>query len=162
MWATFATKAQKQLYMKFVCNFFLDIPIPASQSNPCRLFTNWLGLLESVNLRKTCSKLHVRLLLWSKLPTYFDDVKTMENNGQVSVNVDATLVAIFRNVQPFPSACIHIAILQEPTFIFPYLQFRLIKLILSVRLYESSCLHMSACFSVCQVNILKKHSMCKD
>ena len=54
-----------------------------------------LYLLESVNLRKTCSKLHVRLLLWSKLPIYFDDVRTMENNRQVRVNIDATLVTIF-------------------------------------------------------------------
>ena len=53
-------------------------------------------MLESVNLRKTCSKLHVRLLLWPKLPTYFDDVTIIENNRQVLVNIDATLVAIFR------------------------------------------------------------------
>ena len=51
-------------------------------------------MLESVNMRKTCSKLHVRLLLWPKLPTYFNDVTTIENNRQV--NVAATLVAIFR------------------------------------------------------------------
>ena len=30
MWATFATKVQKQLYMKFVCKFFFDFPIPTS------------------------------------------------------------------------------------------------------------------------------------
>ena len=97
MWATIRTKAQKQLYMKFVCKFFLDSPIPACQANRYRLFTNWLSLLESVNLRKICSKRHVKLLLWPKLPTYFDDVATIENNRQVLVNIDATLVAIFRN-----------------------------------------------------------------
>ena len=37
----------------------------------------------------------VRLLLWPKLPTYFDDVTKMEHNRQVRVNIDATLVAIF-------------------------------------------------------------------
>ena len=52
--------------------------------------------MESINLRKTCSKLHVSLLLLPKLPTYFDDVTTIENNWQVCVNVDATLLAIFR------------------------------------------------------------------
>ena len=57
---------------------------------------NKLGLLESVNLWKTCSKLHIRLLLWPKLPTYFDGVTTIENNRQVRVNVGVTLVAIFR------------------------------------------------------------------
>ena len=36
MWATFAIKAQIQLYMKFVCKFFLDFPIPTSQANPNR------------------------------------------------------------------------------------------------------------------------------
>ena len=30
----FSSKSQKQLYMKFVCKFFLDFPIPASQANP--------------------------------------------------------------------------------------------------------------------------------
>ena len=34
MWATFATKAQKQPYMKFVRKFFLDFPIQASQGYP--------------------------------------------------------------------------------------------------------------------------------
>ena len=56
----------------------------------------WLA--GSVNLRKTCSKLHVRFLLWPKFPTYFDDVTTIENNRQVSLNIDATfiyIVAIF-------------------------------------------------------------------
>ena len=32
----FATKAQKNLYIKFVCKFFLDFPIQASQANPYR------------------------------------------------------------------------------------------------------------------------------
>ena len=32
MWATFATKAQEQLYMKFLCKISLDFPIPASQA----------------------------------------------------------------------------------------------------------------------------------
>ena len=32
---SFAIKAQNiQLYMKFVCKFFLDFPIPAGQANP--------------------------------------------------------------------------------------------------------------------------------
>ena len=96
MWATFPTKAQKQLYMKFVCTFSLDFPIPASQANPYQYFTNLFGLLDSVNPRKTCSKRHGRLFLWSKLPTYFDDVTTIENNRKVRVNIDVTLVAIFR------------------------------------------------------------------
>ena len=30
------------------------------------------------------------------MPTYFDDFATIEKNQQVSVNIDATLVAIFR------------------------------------------------------------------
>ena len=34
--------------------------------------------------------------MWPKLPTYFDDVTTIKNNRQVGVNIDATLVAIFR------------------------------------------------------------------
>ena len=82
--------------MKFVCKFFLDFPIQASQGYPYHEFMNWLVVLESVNLRKNCSKLHERLLLRPKLPTYFDDVTTIENNRQVRVNVDVTLVAIFR------------------------------------------------------------------
>ena len=54
-------------------------------------------MLESVNLTKTCSKPHESLLLlWPKLPTYFDDVKAIENNRQVRVNIYATLLAIFR------------------------------------------------------------------
>ena len=57
---------------------------------------NWLGLLDSVYPNKTCSKLHVRLLLSPKLPTYFDDITTIQNNRQVRVNIDATLVAILR------------------------------------------------------------------
>ena len=89
MWTTFAIKAKKQFNMKFVCKFFFDFPIPAGQANLFCQFTNSLGLLESVNLRKTCSKLHVRLLLLSNLPTYFDDVATIENNRQVRVNIDA-------------------------------------------------------------------------
>ena len=96
MWATCATKAQKQPYMKFVCKFFLDFPIQASQGYPYHYFMNWLVVLESVNLRKNCSKFYERLLLRPKLPTYFDDVTTIENNRQVRVNVDVTLVAIFR------------------------------------------------------------------
>ena len=71
-------KGRKKLYMKFVCKVFLDFPVQTSQANLYRYFTNWLSLLESVNLRKTCSKLHVRLPLRSKLPTYFDDVTTID------------------------------------------------------------------------------------
>ena len=78
-----------------MCRFFLDFPFPACQAHPYRKFTNLLGLLESVNLRKTCSKLLVKLLLWPKLPTCFDDVTTIENNRQVHVKIDSTLVAIF-------------------------------------------------------------------
>ena len=48
---------------------------------------------------ENCSKPHVRLLLWPKLPTYFDDVTTIENNQQVRVNIDATLFAIVRIVK---------------------------------------------------------------
>ena len=96
MWATSPTKAQKQLNMKFVCKFFLDFPIPASQANLYRYFMNLFGLLDSVNPSKTCSKLHGRLFLRSKLPTYFDDVMTIENNRQLRVNIDVTLVAILR------------------------------------------------------------------
>ena len=33
MWATFVTKGQKKLYMKFMCKVFLDFPIPTSQTN---------------------------------------------------------------------------------------------------------------------------------
>ena len=51
-----------------------------------RLFANWLSLLASVNRRKTCPKLHVRLLLWSKLPTYFDDVMTIEMTSRQSAS----------------------------------------------------------------------------
>ena len=39
------------------------------------------------------------LLLWSKLPTYFDDITTMENSRQVHLKIDATLAAIFRIVR---------------------------------------------------------------
>ena len=101
MWATFATKAQKHLYIKFVCKFVLDFPIPASQANPYLKFMNWLRLQESINLRKTCSILHVRLLdlvLWQQLPTYFDNFTTIENNWQVHVKIDMTLLAIFHIV----------------------------------------------------------------
>ena len=31
MLATFASKAQKQIYMKFMCKFFLDFPIQQAQ-----------------------------------------------------------------------------------------------------------------------------------
>ena len=93
MWASFATKAQKQFYMKFVCKFVFDFRF--QKANPISIYNLRIGLLESVNHRKTCSKIHVSLLLWPKLPTYFDDVTTIENNRQVWVNVDARLVAIF-------------------------------------------------------------------
>ena len=95
----------RQLYMKFVCNFFLDFLIPASQANPCHSFTNCLGLLESVNLRKTCSKLHVRLPLRSKLPIYFDDVMTMENNRQVHVNIGHSVLEIVRLIGQSDLCC---------------------------------------------------------
>ena len=65
-------------------------------SKPSQSVSLIYWLLEPVNLRKTCSKLHVRLLPWPKLPTYSDDVTTIESNRQVRVNIDATLVAIFR------------------------------------------------------------------
>ena len=45
------------------------------------------------------------LLLRSKLPTYFNDVTTIENNRQVRVNIDATLVAIFRIKQEKAMLC---------------------------------------------------------
>ena len=53
----------------------------------------WLaGIRKSEeNLLKTSFK----LLLWPKLLTYFDDVTPIENNRQVGVNIDATLVAMF-------------------------------------------------------------------
>ena len=65
---------------------------------------NWLGLLESVNLRKNCSKPHERLLLWPKLPTYFYDAKTIENNRQVCVNIDA-IFHICQMVCPSATSC---------------------------------------------------------
>ena len=75
---------------------FSDYSKP-SQAKPIRIFNFPIGpALESVNLRKTYSKLHVRLLLWPKLPTYFGDVTTIENNWQVCVNIDAMSVVIFR------------------------------------------------------------------
>ena len=79
-------KDRKKLYMKFVCKAFLDFPIPTSQTYLFREFKNLLSLLESVNLGKTCSKLHVRLLLRSKLPTYFDDVATIEMTSRQSAS----------------------------------------------------------------------------
>ena len=50
--------------------------------------------MEYVNLRENLHKTSSKLLL--QLPTYFDDVTTIENNRQVRVNIDVTLVAIFR------------------------------------------------------------------
>ena len=44
-----------------------------------------------IHLLKTSCK----VALWSKLLTYFDDVTAMENNRQVRVNIDSTLIAIF-------------------------------------------------------------------
>ena len=79
-------RTEKTLH-EFVCKVFLDFPIATSQTNLYRQFTNWLSLLESVNIRKTCSKLHVRLILWSKLPTYFDDVTTIEMTSRHSKTI---------------------------------------------------------------------------
>ena len=64
--------------------------------NPCQSVSLIYGQAWLTGIGKSCSKLHIRLLLWPKLPTYFDDVTTIENNQQVRVNVDVTLVAIFR------------------------------------------------------------------
>ena len=44
MWTTFATKAQKRLYMEFVCKFFLDVPIPASHKN----YENWYSMFPTL------------------------------------------------------------------------------------------------------------------
>ena len=56
---------------------------------------------------KNLLKIHVRLLLRSKLLTYFDDVTTIESNRKVRVNVDAKLVAIFRIVPLYgQSVCV--------------------------------------------------------
>ena len=93
MWATFATKAQKQLNMKFVCKFFLDFPIPASQCVSSIYELAWLaGIRKSgENLLKTsCKAAPV-----PKVAHIFYDVMTIENNRQVRLNIDATLVAIF-------------------------------------------------------------------
>ena len=59
MWATFPTKSQKQLYMKFGCKFFLDFPIPASQAQSVLIYEFvWLaGFRKSEeNLLKTSWK----------------------------------------------------------------------------------------------------------
>ena len=59
MWATFATNSQEQLSIKFLCKFSLDFLIPESQANLSinpGILMDWLGLLESENLQKTCTK----------------------------------------------------------------------------------------------------------
>ena len=93
MWATFATKAQQQHCMEFEHKFFFTF---SDSSKPSQSVSLIYELAWLAGIGKSCSKLHIRLLLWPKLPTYFDDVMTMENNQQVRVNIDATLVAIFR------------------------------------------------------------------
>ena len=83
MWATFAIKAQKQLYKP-------------SQSVSLIYELAWLdGILKyEENLLKTsCKAAPVTKVAQC---TYFDDVTTIENNQQVRVNIDATLVVIFR------------------------------------------------------------------
>ena len=58
MWATFATKAQKQFDMKFECKFFLDFPIPASQAVSLIYELTWLARIgkSEENLLKTSFK----------------------------------------------------------------------------------------------------------
>ena len=83
-----------------LCKFSLDYHISASQANLLTnyiKFTDWPGLLKSKNLRKICTKSHIRFLLWPKGPTYYDDVATIENKRHVRVNIaiDTTLVTMF-------------------------------------------------------------------
>ena len=66
MWATFATKAQKQLYMKFVCKFFYRFSDSSKPSQSVLLIYElaWLAGIhksdENFNLLKTpCKVAHV-------------------------------------------------------------------------------------------------------
>ena len=76
---------------------FSDSSKPGQSISLIYEFARLAGFRKSEeNLLKTSCQVHGRLFLWSKLPTYFDDVTTIENNRQVRVNIDVTLVAIFR------------------------------------------------------------------
>ena len=96
---TYSIKTQKQLYMKFVCMFFLDFPIPISQAKP----------ISIVNLR-------IGVACWNrqiegKLAQNFSEVAPVTNvahifwwrqhNRKQSASaheccINATLAAIFR------------------------------------------------------------------
>ena len=69
----------------------------------------WLALFRKSeeNLLKTSFK------IVPVLPTYFDDVTTIENNRQVRVNIDARLVAKFRIVNACIYMCNHITMIRH-------------------------------------------------
>ena len=69
MWATFVTGAPLH---EVLSKFSSDLRITASQVNSTINDTGWPGLLESENLRKTCTQIPckvVSVLLSQKLPT---------------------------------------------------------------------------------------------
>ena len=92
----FCDKSIETTLHEICVQVFLRFSKSSKPSQSVSLIYECARLVDSINPRKTCSKLHERLFLRPKLPTYFDDVTTIENNRQVRVNVDATLVAIFR------------------------------------------------------------------
>ena len=67
------------------------------------------------------------------LPTYFDDVTAIENNRQVRMNIDATLVAIFRYYQQLASLSLQIQLLMEPGKYKNSIQIRISDLIITMR-----------------------------
>ena len=75
---------------------FSDSSKSSQSENVSWLYCTYrLDLLESENLRKLAQKLHVKLLLSQKLPTYYDEVTTIKNNQQVRVNVRTEVFATF-------------------------------------------------------------------
>ena len=69
MWGALVTGATLH---ESLSKFSSDLPIPASQANSVIKDTDWLSLLESENLRKTCTQISckvVSVLLSQKLPT---------------------------------------------------------------------------------------------
>ena len=53
MWATFATKAQKQLYMKFVCKFFWDLFSDSSKPSQSVSLINQLLVAQLAGIGKS-------------------------------------------------------------------------------------------------------------
>ena len=92
----FCDKSTEATLHEICVQVFLRFSNSSKPSQSVSLIYECAWLAGFHKSEETCSKRHERLFLRPKLSTYFDDITTIENNRQVRVDVDATLVAIFR------------------------------------------------------------------